>query len=496
MKPTPEQQAASEFFATGKPLVIEAGAGTGKTTTLIQLAESTSKRGRYVAFNRAIVDDASEKMPQNVQCRTAHSLAFSAVGKDFAHRVRGKRVRSDLIARRLGVDPFVITIGDGLKRKVLQPSYLVGLASKAIDNFCNSADETPGITHVPYIDGIDLPTDEGTRTYGNNNAVARLVADLLPGMWADLCSPSGTLPYKHDHYLKLWERSHPRINADFILFDEAQDASPVMLSIVQQQQDHAQLVFVGDSQQSIYEWRGAVNALEKASDSANRTFLTQSFRFGPAIAEVANVILARLDAELRLTGTDFIGSQPSIVGHLVSTSAILCRTNAMAMESVLRAQKDGLRPFLLGSGPQMRAFIAGAADLINHGKTSYGDLACFDSWSEVEQYVQDDPQGDELALNVRLVNEYGVEALLAALGKMPKSEEDADLVVSTAHKAKGREWESVLIAGDFRYAEGQDDLSPSEWRLLYVAITRAKVGLDIGECEPLLDLIYGTGPRS
>jgi superfamily I DNA/RNA helicase len=55
-------------------------------------------------------------------------------------------------------------------------------------------------------------------------------------------------------------------------------------------------------------------------------------------------------------------------------------------------------------------------------------------------------------------------------------EEDADVTVSTAHKAKGREWDAVQLAGDFPEPEKQGD---EELRLLYVACTRAKRELDI-----------------
>ena len=46
-----------------------------------------------------------------------------------------------------------------------------------------------------------------------------------------------------------------------MLFDEAQDANPVIAAIVAAQ-EHAQLVYVGDSQQQIYEFTGARNAIE------------------------------------------------------------------------------------------------------------------------------------------------------------------------------------------------------------------------------------------
>lgn len=489
MQATMEQTAAVTMFGKGESMVIEAGAGTGKTSTLIMCAASTTQRGQYVAFNKAIVTDAGDRMPENVKARTAHSLAFGAMmqkhgGRSFKARLGGGRVRGDQIARLIGIDPFSIKYGD--QAKVLQPGFIASLAQRTIIRFCNTADPTPSWRHVPYVDGIDVPDPTGKRSYSNNDALAQVVDGYLPEMWDDLTDPNGTLPFKHDHYLKMWELDNPYIAADFILFDEAQDASPVMLSIIEQQADHARLIFVGDSQQGIYEWRGAVNALDDAPGADNRTFLTQSFRFGQPIADVANAVLARLGAELRLTGTPGIDSR---VERVAEPHCILTRTNALAVETVLKAQKAGKHPILLGGGAEILAFARAAGELMDKGWTTYPDLACFDSWEQVLEYVMHDPQGDELALNVKLVEEYGIDTIRDALERMPRTEQDADLVVSTAHKAKGREWDTVKLGKDFVFRGESDDLGVGEWRLLYVACTRAKFVLDPHAAQPMVVLL-------
>ena len=53
------------------------------------------------------------------------------------------------------------------------------------------------------------------------------------------------------------------------------------------QRDHAQLVMVGDSAQAIYGWRGATDVM--TGFDAEQLTLTRSFRFGPQIADEANV---------------------------------------------------------------------------------------------------------------------------------------------------------------------------------------------------------------
>jgi hypothetical protein len=85
--PTGEQQAIIDASQSGADLVIEAGAGTGKTSTLRLVATTQPRRrGLYAAYNKAIAADAKRSFPASVMCATAHSLAFRAVGRRLAVR--------------------------------------------------------------------------------------------------------------------------------------------------------------------------------------------------------------------------------------------------------------------------------------------------------------------------------------------------------------------------------------------------------------------------
>lgn len=474
--PTPEQEQALALFATGNNLVIEAGAGTGKTATLRLLAESTPRQGAYLAFNKAIVAEAGAKMPGNVTCSTAHSLAFRAVGKRYSHRLNGPRMKAAEQARRLGIDPLVITTPFGSKR--LAAGFLAGVVNRAVGRFCQTADEAINERHFPYLDGIDLPTPDGRKGWAANREVAMHLLPAARRAWADLSSIDGALRFGHDHYLKLWQLEGPRIAADFILFDEAQDANPVMLAIVAAQ-GHAQRVYVGDSQQQIYSFTGAINALASI-DGAGRTFLTQSFRFGPDIAGQANRVLARLSAELVIKGTPTIAS---VVGPVAEPDVVLCRTNATTVSKALDALDAGRKPHIVGGAAEVVAFAKGALSLMDEGWTSHPELACFDSWEDVRDYVANDQQGGELRLLVNLVDKFTAPTIIEALGRMTP-EATADVVLSTAHKAKGREWDTVALASDFPDGTAPDgsprEPEDEELRLVYVAITRARRELDLG----------------
>jgi hypothetical protein len=475
IKPTDEQREAINLFAEEENLGIEAGAGTGKTSTLKMLGKYNKSRGQYIAFNKAIVEEAKEKFPSHIRCNTAHSLAFGVKGKDFKDRLfNSKRVRSVDVGRTLGLKPLVLKVNGGTK--ILSVSQLGSLVNRSIARFCQSADFEIGPHHIPYVDGIDFPTSEGARTWDNNNRVKDALEVSLDKAWGDLqSSRGGFMQYKHEHYLKMWQLDDPVINAEFILFDEAQDANPVILDIVRRQED-AQLVFVGDSQQQIYSFTGALNAMAQIP-AQNKTYLTQSFRFGPEIAGVANQVLGALGAELRLKGLDSI---QSVVQIVQSPDVILTRTNACAIRHCLRILEDGKSVALVGGVEALISFAKGAKSLMQRVGTTHPELSCFSDWGEVQEYVSNDEDGSDLKLMVDLIDKYGVDKIIYGLERVSKYEEQADIIVSTAHKAKGREWDKVLLAEDF---PDQERLNSEELRLLYVACTRAKLELDISRID-------------
>ncbi|MEU3162231.1 UvrD-helicase domain-containing protein [Streptomyces griseoincarnatus] len=275
-----------------------------------------------------------------------------------------------------------------------------------------------------------------------------------------------------------WALSAPRIPTDVVLLDEAQDTNPV-LSAVLLAQEHAQRIAVGDSAQAIYSWRGAKDALKGFVRhlACQQLTLSQSFRFGPAIAARANVWLQLIEAPLRLTGWD---AADSTVGQLTTPDAILCRTNAGAMGVVMESLASGRKVALVGGGGDIKR-LAWAAEALQEGRpTDHPELMGFPSWDAVCQYAAE--EDGSLEVLVKLINEHGTDSIIAAADGLC-SETQAELVVSTAHRSKGREWPAVRIHGDFRAPKpdqktGLVTLQREEARLAYVAVTRAREQLD------------------
>jgi hypothetical protein len=436
------------------------------------LAASTPRRGRYLAFNKAIAQAAAAVFPRTVTCKTAHSLAFAAVGRRYAGRLNAPRVPSWKQGTHLDLTQPVTIDG----RTIPQP-ILASVTLRTVTAFCHSADPTIGDHHVPRLRGLETPE--------RHAHLAQTVLPYAEKAWADLQHPDdGAVRFTHDHYLKIWALSEPVIDADYLLLDEAQDTNPVLEEVFTRQRDHAQLVMLGDSAQAIYGWRGATDVMTGFDGTA--LTLSRSFRFGPALAAEANRWLALVDAPIRLTGTDTI---PTLIGPLEQPDAILCRTNVGTMIEIMNLLPTGRRVALAGGAEPLRALARAAHDLQQGRRTTHPELLLFERWGDLKDYAEHDPAGGDLAPLVDVVEQHGTQAILTAVDQLVP-EQYADVTVSTAHKAKGREWASVRISADFTPDNTRDidedgrpvtaAIDPDEARLAYVAVTRARHHLDLG----------------
>ncbi|PNE41825.1 UvrD-helicase domain-containing protein [Streptomyces noursei] len=476
--PTPEQTAAAEAFPTGAHLVIQAGAGTGKTTTLAMLAHTARRQrrtGRYLAFNRAVARHAARAFPAEVTCGTAHALAYTAVGRHYQARLNAPRQAGWRTGAALGIEEgMCLRIGPRkVNNKALSYTVL-----RTVTRFCQSADKEIAHPHVPPLRGAEA---EPLHTQ-----LAGLVLPYARRAWADLHHPDhGVVRFEHDHYLKMWALSAPVIPADFLLLDEAQDTNPVVEQVLTAQRAHAQLVLVGDSAQAIYGWRGARDVM--TGFDGTHLSLSRSFRFGPALASEANRWLTIVDAPIRLTGSP---RQETELCRLAAPDAILCRTNVGAMVEVIRQLDAHRRVALAGGGEPLRALARATHDLASGRRTAHPELMLFESWCELREYAEFDPAGRDLLPLVELIDEHGADTVLGALDRL-SPEASAEVTVSTAHRAKGREWSSVRIADDFTCPDDLDErdedgtplpgpIDLDEARLAYVAVTRARSRLDIG----------------
>ncbi|XFB06474.1 UvrD-helicase domain-containing protein, partial [Azotobacter salinestris] len=135
-----------------------------------------------------------------------------------------------------------------------------------------------------------------------------------------------------------------------MLGDEAQDINPVIAGLLAQQAAYGMGVVVcGDGHQMLYRFRGAVDALDAPwLADAEVHYLTQSFRFGPAAAHVANMLLHFKGERRQLAG---LGQQTRIAKTLPADLehwAILCRTVVGVIEAALAWVETGAKIFWVG----------------------------------------------------------------------------------------------------------------------------------------------------
>ncbi|XP_033018594.1 F-box DNA helicase 1 [Lacerta agilis] len=475
----------NQAIAPREVMKIIAFAGTGKTSTLIRYAERWSNlRFLYLAFNRTIADQAAQKFPQNVTCRTVHSLAFAEVGKHYRKKLNAGSLSSYCVS-------FVLRHREGQSLYIRAKTVIETLSA-----FFASADESITTEHAP----LWCKNNQG-QLVSVQEAEKRIIVDEANQIWENMkkLEPSRETAYKmtHDGYLKLWQLQKPSLSHyDAIFVDEAQDCTPAIMDIVLSQSCGA--ILVGDPHQQIYSFRGAVNALTEVSHT-HMFYLTKSFRFGSEIAYIAATLLDVLKKVRKQTLVG--GSQEGDITGADVTGKVtrLSRCNQTVFEDAVKVTTGE---------PLAKIHILG-------GLKAFGLDKIFDIWKllhpELKLEVKDPfirrwvdkglaglkdyaakSEDKQLEMRIAIVEKYKerIPELVKRISQCHVSApETADHVLGTVHKAKGLEFDTVQVADDFMSSISiaftqhaferipilrANAASEDEWNLLYVAVTRAK----------------------
>ena len=131
----------------------------------------------------------------------------------------------------------------------------------------------------------------------------------------------------------------------------------------------------------------------------------------------------------------------------------------------------------------MIEFVEACQQLKRGERTGHPELAPFPNWQSVLGFIDEYPiEAQEIKTMVELIQSFGIGELISALNQVV-TEKRAEVVISTVHRAKGREWNSVRLAGDFLH---RDDMDKEDLRLAYVAVTRAQITLDMSAWERIV----------
>ena len=459
MQWTQEQQPI--IHSTADKLLVQAFAGTGKTTTLVGYAtQHASVKMLYLCYNKSVELAARGRFPRrNVVCKTAHGLAYAVYGSQYATK-QTNNLRLTDIARAINTQDWELV------RDVLS----------TLNNFMASADDELGRVHFPRFQGQRMLTSAQERFLNNALNVAKTI-------WNRMIDLQDTaMSITHDAYLKLYQLSKPDLSERFnaILLDEGQDVNPVIADIVKIQR--VRKVAVGDPHQQIYRFRGAEDALN--SDwmaDAERHYLTQSFRFGPAVAHVANIILFYKGETRKLQG---LGSNTLVKRALpeeLPHRTFIHRTVTGVIENALQLVASNPKIFWVGGIDSYS--LRDLEDLYlfsrnrNHevqNRRLLRDYRDFSQYVEIAEVSQD----TEMLRSIKIITAYPdlPQRIQTLRSRSVDNELDATVTLTTGHKAKGLEWDFVSLYDDF----SADPLSPDidqgrkddELNLLYVAVTR------------------------
>lgn len=462
---------------------INAVAGSGKTTTIIEYARTRPGGSKilYLAFNKTVRLEAqrrfAEKGMNSVQVETAHSLAYKHVIYGSNYKVASNGYKT-------------YEIVDLLKLQASGEKHTEYIIANHINRFtayfCNSDKEK-----VQELNYLDVVADGKAKAFVSS--FYKYIEDGTRALLAKM--NSGEIDITHDFYLKKFQLSKPKLHYDYILFDEGQDASPAMLHVFLQQA--ATKVIVGDAHQQIYSWRYAINSLEK-TDFQNY-YLTTSFRFRQAIGDLAVAVLSWKSILGEYKPVIITGQQAGKTGTL---NATLARTNlGLLLRAIayITENKKVSHIYFEGNINSYTYADEGTSlydvlHLYNNNHKSIRDqlVKSMKDLAELEDYIEK-TEDQQLMMMVEIVKEYGnqIPAIIRSLKEKHVGDGEkgkAEMIFSTVHRCKGMEYDEVQLVNDFitevkleRLKEDQKKDKPvnvakcnEEINLLYVAITRTK----------------------
>ena len=499
IRPNQEQMAVADAVASaGKRVIaINALAGTGKTTTLTLLAKGPLTRAkiRYITFNSRAAAEARHRFGPNTTATTAHSHAWHSLypesAKTKAEVFAARLVHSSLFGEmaQAATDDARLRRSFATAARALhleRSGWRAGISPllQVLDEFTKSGDLRITSASVP-LSVINL-----AKKMNATDSIPTLAAEAQK-LWNRQIDPDSALPIPHGLYLKLASLHPEPIDADVLFFDEAQDASALMLGIIEAHVARGgRLVMVGDKHQHIYAWAGALNAIDAIANKHPETSLTlplcQSYRFGGRIAEAGNIFLDAMGADYRLVG---LGPEGSTTEH-GDASTILFRSNVKMITEILASQRQdpSRKIHVVGGTKEMTAVLSDLANLYASKPLKGGELAGFVDWTELKSFAET-PLGSSYSPLVTLVERLrgSVGGIIAGLRKSEDRPEKAHVILSTAHKAKGAQWGSVKLSEEFQNvweaATAMDTRTHQEYCILpdneelalqYVAATRAE----------------------
>ena len=472
--PTPQQDAVNRAIAlTRDHILVQARAGTGKTSATVwwvgQILQREPKaRVLALAFNRAIAEELSARLPQGATCHTFHGIGMSACRR--ARRmveVDDNKMRKTI---RFVVEKLLPN-KDNLKREAVyqEAKGLMGLV-------INTRTDPSIVTDLEQMaDDYEKPIEhrETAPVLAHSLAITRKAVNHL----SYDCMLDHVIYY--GYHLPTY---------DYVVVDEAQDTNLAQILLLERLlKETGRLIAVGDDRQAIYRFRGADSdsmAQLKQRFSIPKTYpLSVTFRCSKEVVKAARVIVPDYEAHhTNCDGEVIYADEDDCLENLRSikgNAMVLCRRNAPLTRWCLWRLRLGLPSYIRGRdiGKGIAAMVeqhqGGNAQQTAHRvhlwaarrakqlreKDRLGAAADLMDKSEIVSMIADErPDASTSALIER------IKGMFRDTGR--------GVMFSTVHKAKGLEADHVLILHPELF--GRRKPSVEDDNVKYVAITRAK----------------------
>ena len=454
MTPTTEQEAIFSFIKDEKKnLLVTARAGAAKTTTIEMAISRERKAATYLAFNKATVIEAKQRVPSLCEVFTLNGLGHRAWG-----RYTGKRLKIDS-SKIYKLMKEMDYKGDNFKEMLractiakMQGYVPEGLYPKKPKHIIDKEN---------FYDGYNFeftPDEQFIIDITLEQSLNQAFEGLIDFNDQILCS--AIFPTVFD-------------TAGRILYvDEVQDLSPINHLMIKRGFPGIRKIMVGDQAQAIYGFRGAHQdgmSVLKEEFKMEELKLTKTFRCARAIVEHANwrtgdMVHHREGGEVQKLGTAW--TYETFPNHC----AILCRNNAPILRLGVDLLKNGYTPHIIARDlfQEMQSIIRSITRKENDVKKAIA------KWDEKQRKKLKSLglHSDKVECLYLMADQANTPTGVLAYIKKLSERTHGSFTLSTCHRAKGMEWDEVFILNDnlFRI----DDQASQDDNLLYVAQTRAK----------------------
>jgi len=474
--PSHYQKAIFEFVETGEGhSVVEAVAGSGKTTTIVKALDHTDPDSKvaFVAFNRHIAKELATRAPDHVHVSTLHSLGYSNIRNAF--------VKVEVEPRKLWHiinDTAESIAGDYRMYDTLQANA-TGIMK--LVSLCKATLLSPSPENLEWIaDRWNIETNGITET------VYKLV-ELVYGksaMQRDVIDYDDMIHFSAVGIV-------PCEQFDMLFVDECQDLNKAQIAMVLKSvKPNGRIIAVGDRWQSIYGFRGAdVDAIPNVIEALNATTLplSISYRCPTSHVQLAQTLVPQIEAaDNAEQGVIDYMDEFSLYGYLEPDDLVLCRCNAPLVGPAFDLIRQGIKATILG-----RDIGKGLVNMVEKVQKKYQVYGLEDTLERLAEYVSGEIRKLRAAKKqMRAQSLIDQEETVLALSdgcdtvsqlrrKIDQvfSDDAKGVIFSTVHKAKGTEADRVFIL--------RPDLMPhpkasADWEqqqeqnIKYVALTRSK----------------------